>query len=310
VVEAASTEQHAFLDELVRTGLLLPTSVPGVLGRSAQFERIVLGFDSLVTRETSRDGAELVHFPPVLPRRDLETTGYLSSFPHLAGSVFGFDGDEAAALELGARASAHEDWSGTQRMTDLGLVPAACYPVYPWIARAGALPEAGRLVDICCFCFRHEPSDDPARMQVFRQREHVRIGAAEDVAAWHEGWVERGGGILASVGIETEAVPASDPFFGRVGHMLSANQREQGLKLERVAAVSDEGPTAIMSINYHQDHFGRDFGIETAGGEVAHTACFGFGLERIALALLRTHGLDVTTWPQEVVSRLRLEETP
>ena len=33
---------------------------------------------------------------------------------------------------------------------------------------------------------------------------------------------------------------------------------------------------------------------------VAHTACVGFGLERITLALLRHHGLDLAAWPEAV----------
>ena len=41
----------------------------------------------------------------------------------------------------------------------------------------------------------------------------------------------------------------------------------------------------------------------TADGEVAHTACVGFGMERIALALFRTHGLDPERWPRRVRER-------
>ena len=299
----------SFLDNLVAAGLLLPTAVPGVYGRGGTFEDVLLRFDALVTRETETDGAEVVRFPPVLPRVTLETTGYLGSFPNLAGSVWSFEGDEEQALDLGERAAAHEDWSALQAMTGLSLIPAACYPVYPWAASRGPLPGGGRLVDICCYCFRNEPSDDPARMQSFRQREHVRIDTPEVVAAWHRDWVERGGGILASVGLHTEAVLANDPFFGRAGRMLKLNQREQGLKLERVHPIATETPTAIMSINYHQDHFGRDFGLRTLDGEVAHTACFGFGLERITLALFRTHGLDVGGWPHDVRRQLEIGES-
>jgi len=145
-------------------------------------------------------------------------------------------------------------------------------------------------------------------MQSFRQRENVRISTPADVTEWHRSWVERGGRILSSVGLETEAVPANDPFFGRAGRMLAANQREQGLKLERVFPITGDTPTAIMSINYHQDHFGLDFGIRTSDGEPAHTACFGFGLERITLALFKTHGLDPGEWPADVRERLRLDD--
>ncbi|MEY2406368.1 MAG: hypothetical protein QOG39_1284, partial [Acidimicrobiaceae bacterium] len=39
-------------------------------------------------------------------------------------------------------------------------------------------------------------------------------------------------------------------------------------------------------------------------GEVAHTACIGFGLERIALALIKTHGTDLASWPAGVRASL------
>jgi len=63
-------------------------------------------------------------------------------------------------------------------------------------------------------------------------------------------------------------------------------------------------PTAIMSSNCHRDHFGASFDIATAAGETAHSACVGFGVERVALALLHTHGLDPGGWPAGVRDRL------
>ena len=62
---------------------------------------------------------------------------------------------------------------------------------------------------------------------------------------------------------------ASDPFFGRGGTLLAESQRDQRLKLEIVAPIaSDERPTAIISLNYHQDHFGEIFAIRTADGRL------------------------------------------
>lgn len=299
-------DQRAFLDELVSEGLLLPTSVDGVYGRGGVFEHIATSVDALITRATSSDGAEVVRFPPVLPRRDLEKTGYLNSFPHLAGSVFGFSGGEDEAAELGERALLHQDWSEFQSALEVSLVPAACYPVYSWVAGAGALPTEGRLIDVQTYCFRHEPSSNPDRMQAFRQREHVRLGAPDAVSAWQRDWIVRGTEILRSIGLRPETVPASDPFFGRAGRMLSANQVERGLKLELVQPIAGPQPTALVSLNYHQDHFGQSFGIRTASGEVAHSACFGFGLERVALALFAEHGLQTESWPVAVRECLAL----
>jgi seryl-tRNA synthetase len=67
-----------------------------------------------------------------------------------------------------------------------------------------------------------------------------------------------------------------------------------------VPITSQDKPTACLSFNYHQDHFGTLWGIETANGETAHTACVGFGMERIALALFAHHGFDVDAWPKSL----------
>ena len=70
--------------------------------------------------------------------------------------------------------------------------------------------------------------------------------------------------------------------------------------------TSEEKPTAIVSCNCHLDHFGTAYDIRTSDGDVAHTACVGFGLERIALALFRAHGMDPSAWPASVRRVLEL----
>ena len=48
-----------------------------------------------------------------------------------------------------------------------------------------------------------------------------------------------------------------------------------------------------MSFNYHRDHFGTVWGMHDVDGEVAHTACVAFGMDRLAVALFSKHGLDI-----------------
>ena len=245
-----------------------------------------------------------MRFPPLLPRRQLESSGYLKSFPHLAGSDLRVRRRRGAAAEQDERAARHEDWSEFQAMTDLVLMPAACYPVYPAIAARGPLPAGGITIDAGgAYVFRHEPSGDPARMQMFHQREIVRIGEPEAVAAWRDGWRDRAVELLRGIGLEAPS-STSPPTrsSGAAGRMLAASQREQELKFEILVPIAGPEPTAVASFNYHQEHFAETYGIELADGGAAHTACLGFGLERIVLALLHTHGLDPATWP-EAVSR-------
>jgi seryl-tRNA synthetase len=300
-----TAEQDEFLGELVANDLLVESGVAGIYGRGSGFEDVRLAFDRLVTRIAAQDGPESLAFPPLLPRRQLESIGYLKSFPHLAGSVFGFEGDEAQAGEMQEAAGRHEDWSGFQEMTDLVLVPAACYPVYPAIAARGALAPGGVMVDAGdSYVFRHEPSGDPARLQMFHQRELVRIGEPETVLGWRDTWRDRALELLGGLGLDVASDVASDPFFGRTGRFLAASQKEQALKFELCAPIAGAEPTALASFNYHEDHFTSTYDIEMEGGGIAHTACLGFGEERIVLALVRKHGFDTGGWPAEVREEL------
>ncbi len=301
----ASPDQAALLAELIDRRLLIETGVPGVYGRGGDFEQVREGIAALVTRAAAEEGPEQVRFPPILPRADLERIEYLKSFPHLAGSIFAFDGTEAQAAEQYERACRHEDWSEFQGMTDLVLTPAACYPVYPAIAARGPLPAGGVTVDAGgAYVFRREPSNDPARLQMFHQRELVRIGEPGIVQSWRDAWRERALELLGGLGLEVELDLASDPFFGRSGRMLTASQREQELKFEVLTQIAGPGPTAVASFNYHQDHFASVYGLTCSDGEPAHTACLGFGLERLTIALLVVHGFDLESWPAEVSGQL------
>ncbi len=302
---AASPDQEAFMAELVGNGLLLESGVPGIYGHSEIFEAIRLRLDARLSSEASQRGAERLRFPPLIPRRQLESSGYLSSFPHLCGTVYAFEGTEAQASEQGERALRHESWGEHQHMTELALVPAACYPVYPAIAARGPLAPGGAFVDAGgSWVFRHEPSYDPARRQMFHQHELVRIGEPERVLEWRDEWAQRGLELLRAVGLDAQLDVANDPFFGRRGRMLAANQRSEALKLELLVQIAGPEPTALASFNHHREHFGEIYGIELARGGTAHTACLGFGHERIVLALLRTHGLAPDAWPESVRAEL------
>ncbi|HEY0278574.1 MAG TPA: amino acid--[acyl-carrier-protein] ligase [Solirubrobacterales bacterium] len=302
-------EQDEFLRDLVDTGYLIESGVPGVYGRGEAFERVRLGFDAKVTAAAADETPEHMVFPPLMPRRQMEDLGYLKSFPHLACTIFAFDGDEEQAAEQERRAEAHQDWSGYQEMTDLVLKPAACYPVYPAVAGRGPLAAGGVMVDAGgTYVFRHEPSGDPARLQAFHQREIVRIGEPDTVVEWRDRWRERALELLRSVELDARPDVASDPFFGRTGRLLARSQRAQELKFEVLVPIAGDEPTAVASFNYHQDHFSAVYGIEMASAEdsIAHTACLGFGLERITLALVRRHGLDQERWPTAVLEELGL----
>jgi seryl-tRNA synthetase len=301
--DSITAAYQSYLDELTRAGLLIPLGVPGVYGRSGVFEGVVERFERFITRMGTHLKPEVMRFPPVFARKDYCCIDHMENFPNLMGSIHTFKGRDREHMALLQKKAEGADWTRDLEAADMMMVPAACYPLYP--TARGTLPKAGRIVDLICFVFRHEPSVDPARMQLFRQREYVCLGTPEQALAHRDYWLERAEQMLTAVGLDVKVVVANDPFFGRGGRMMAATQKEQALKFELVAPVATpEKPTAITSCNCHLDHFGQIFGIKTADGKPAHSACIGFGLERIALALFRKHGFDPRDWPADVQREL------
>jgi seryl-tRNA synthetase len=302
----STTQVPADRLEAITSSILQPTPANGVQGRTAVYEDVIAGLTALITRHRA-PGTEVLRFPPVMSRALLEKSGYLKSFPHLLGCVSSMTGTESSIRALVEGRAGGREWVDGLAATDLVLTPAACYPVYPIIAARGDVPRTGVLVDVESYCFRREASSELGRMQSFRMREYVCIGGPGTALGFREQWKVRAEKIATQLGVPFTLQPASDPFFGRGGKLMAANQVEQALKFELLIPVnSDEAPTACMSFNYHQDHFGSTWGLRTDDGAVAHTACAAFGLDRLTIALFATHGLDLCAWPASVREALSL----
>lgn len=293
-----------FASALARHGLLVPTATPGVYGRGAVFVRVVEAVRARIGL-LAPHGAESLELPPVMARSGFQATGYLTSFPHLAGAVQCFCGNDEGHARLLETVMAGGDWTGALSPSEVVLTPAACYPVYGMVAARGPLPADGLIVDVSSWCFRHEPSERPERMLSFRQREQVCLGTAEHVEAFQAHWESRAREMFGALRLPVEYRPAADPFFGRLGTFMATGQQARRLKNEMMVPIVE--PTrldACGSFNRHDDHFARAFGLTTAGGKTARTACAGFGLERLALALFRYHGFDPDAWPADVCDEL------
>jgi seryl-tRNA synthetase len=290
-------EQRDPLDQIA-SALFRPLGADGVYARTALYEQVVEGLAGLISRHREPN-TEILRFPPVMSRAQLEKSGYLKSFPHLLGCVSCLAGSEVEIRAALDQFEAGKEWTSTLAPADLVLSPAACYPVYPLAASRGDVPADGLLFDVACDCFRREPSKHLDRLQSFRMREYVCIGTPAEIGDFRQRWMARAPKIADRLGLTYRIEQASDPFFGRGGKMMAISQVEQSLKFELLIPVrSAEQPTACMSFNYHRDHFGTTWGLRTAAGEVAHTGCVAFGIDRLALALFATHGIELAKWPR------------
>jgi seryl-tRNA synthetase len=280
--------------------------VDGVYARTELYVGLVERLEGYITR--LRDPrAELMRFPPVMSRKQLEKSGYLKSFPNLLGCVCALHGSEASIREAVDRHDKGGDWTTSLSSSDLVLSPAACYPVYPIVAGRGKLPLGGVQFDIEADVFRHEPSVSLDRLQSFRMREFVRIGSPQEIVEFRESWMGRAPKIADDLGLPYTLDVANDPFFGRVGQVMAVSQRQQALKFELLIPYYPKAsPTACMSFNYHREHFGQVWGIRDDKGELAHTSCVAFGIDRLAVAMFANHGVDLKAWPAQTRAALEL----
>ncbi|HTZ07455.1 MAG TPA: hypothetical protein VMB72_00190, partial [Acidimicrobiales bacterium] len=288
----------AFAEQVVAAGWLLPSAVPGVYARSGHYEGVARGLEQSL-EDLGAGRFEVVYVPPILPRAAFDKSDYLRSFPHLMGSLHVFGGDERAHAELVNRYEAGAGWEELLQPAETVLSSAACHAVYPHCS--GRLPAAGRRIEVSGFCFRHEPSTDPARMQSFRMHEFVCVDEPETALEHRNAFLDTGLQFLADLGLELRCEVASDPFFGRIGTLLAETQLVETAKIEGLAPVTSEVDlTAVISGNYALDHFTSAFDIQADDGGKVHSSCVAFGVDRVVLALVRRHGTEAHRWPPSV----------
>ena len=115
-------------------GRPIPTEVPGIYLYPASFEQIIAALRSGIGKLAAAEPFQRLAIPPVIARRTIERAGYVKTFPQLLGTVHSYPGDGKAWSKLAPLVDSGGDWHADQAITDLVLLPAACYPVYGTLA--------------------------------------------------------------------------------------------------------------------------------------------------------------------------------
>ena len=144
--------------DAIAEALLLPSGIDGVYARTAIFEDVVTRLAAFISRHRE-PGTEVLRFPPVMSRRQLERSGYLKSFPHFLGCVCCLGGREADVRAAVERFEAGEDWTRRcQRRRSRAHVRPPAIRSIRWSRAAAKCRPKGLLFDVACDCFRREPS--------------------------------------------------------------------------------------------------------------------------------------------------------
>lgn len=257
--------------------------------------------DAVAKVARARFGAADEDHPDLLDPDVLARCGYFGAFPHSVSFVShlteDFDSIEAfrAANPGGDPLRVPEPRALTS--SDAVLRPAICLPVYR--AREGAtLPAGGTTVTSSGRAFRYESSNlgGMHRLWDFSMREIVFLDAPDAIEARRAALVEAVTTLMSEWDLSFRLVSANDPFFATIRGSKALWQRTRGLKYEVLVDVG-AGSIAAGSINFAGATMADAFQIRSVDGAIANTACVGFGLERLVLALFGQHGFDAERWP-------------
>jgi seryl-tRNA synthetase len=236
--------------------------------------------------------------PAAVSFETLERAKYFASFPQWLTMASHLSGDEATLEQIAASVSPGASARDSLARADIALPPAVCYNTYA--AHAHSVIASPVLMTAQGTCWRHEGGRFAAleRGWAFTMREIVCIGEEHDVKEFLVRSVERVSALQRALGLDCELAAATDPFFAPTARGRAALQRIKGLKHELVFRFPDGQSLAIASFNDHELFFGDAFVISLPDGKPVWSGCVAFGLERWLMAILATHGVEPSGWPQ------------
>ncbi|MGC0313454.1 hypothetical protein [Kitasatospora acidiphila] len=255
-------------------------------------------------------GAVRYRYPTLVPTSVLRKAGYLDAFPQflMTASHFRPDVDTYDAFVTGLAGAPDEAAHIDRHSEHLGycLPPTMCFHTYhQW--RGRQLGPEPTVVTSRGKSFRYESRYRHAmeRLWDFTIREIVFLGDRDTVAEQRRGFLAATCGLVEELGLAGRVEVANDPFFcNDLTPERVLAQRMMELKYELRLPVEGGRTVAAGSFNIHGATFGTAFGITLPGGEPAHTACVGIGLERLSYAFFCQHGTDPDRWPATVRSLL------
>ncbi len=298
--------------ELERRGDVQPLG-RGTFAYAGQFLAVRNAVRDVAARVAAGLGAQPVEAPPLWPAAVLRDMNYLHDFPHLVMVAGGLRDDHAVRARFSERnrrgtASSTLNCEATEDLAPLGSVlpPTVCACCYAMLR--GRTDVADRVLTVTGPVFRNEASDEGRldRLTAFSVTDVVLIGGEDFVAAGRERLVAAMREVLLALDLACSLESADDPFFSNEAVTKTLYQHMARLKYEARAELFGGRTMAVGSINLHQDYFSRAFDYRAIDGERPHSACVGFGLERLAYALFCRHGADGGAWPDGVRAYLRL----
>lgn len=243
--------------------------------------------------------AEENHYPVMVPSALLAEIAYFGHFPQHITFCSHLRGDLPVLEEVASSPNAPRI-EGMLAPPEHVLTPAVCLPCYR--QQRGVVLEAGavRTLTMQNHVFRYEGANfrPLERGWDFTVRDVVFFGGYDDLVRLRLEVMGRAMTLCRELELEATIELANDPFFLDASRDKAIYQRMGEVKYELLFPLGRGGLSlAASSFNLHRDYYTSVYDTRLAGGELAESACMGFGLERWVYGFLVQKGLDPSRWP-------------
>lgn len=267
----------------------------GLVGLRGHLLELFRFFEHRFLELARRFGAEEQHYPVLVPKEVLAEVGYFGHFPqhitfcsHLPGDLPELERFAAEARIDPARVEIQPRLAEPHHV----LTPAVCLPCYRQ-QRGTVIDKVGTLT-MQNHVFRYEGTRfrPLQRGWDFTVRDIVFFGSYEELSRLRTEVMEQAMALCRELGLEATIELANDPFFLDTSRDKAVYQRMGEVKYELLFPMPNGEPFAASSFNLHRDFYTSIYDVRRAGGELAESACMGFGIDRWLYGLVVQKGLN------------------
>lgn len=263
--------------------------------------QLIEAIDKLLLEIAVRHGAKVRDYPSIYTAEIMERNGYHKNFPQNVYGVTQIPHNYTLIKNIRESAASVIPADLFQSQGAF-LQPCVCYHCYAEIQQT----EQSEIVfTLKGRCFRHEIQWrlNQFRRNEFTMREIVFMGDHEFVEGKRIQIMEEVWELFCTLGLYGQIVTARDPFFhyddmktkGAVQLMADA-------KYELEFTSVNGNTSSIASFNNCQDTLCDKFEITDSAGQILHSGCVAFGIDRWRAALFERYGADKQNWPLSLIS--------
>ena len=240
-------------------------------------------------------------YPVLYPITEYAEGGYFESFPHyiMFQTVMKNDLD---VLERFSKEGVRAENIFEEMKRPVNVMRhAACAPVYRMLANTTVEQDHPKSFLVSGKCFRNESQNvtELSRLDEFLMKEYVFVGTPEQCKENVEKAKDLWKFWLKTFDINSKLDTANDSFFASNYKKLKVFQILGDSKQEFKWQLPASGDyISCSSVNFHRTHFSKPYRIMNDEGTCCYTACFAFGIERLAYALLCQKGIDPDKWDE------------